>query len=149
MSNFMKETPLFCYIYNKEGLYTPPIHIEPTTEAISNFINQAATIENGGIRITNFLDLTLLDSKLIDMVIFKEFWFEYDETQLASSNLNINDIRLKTNELLNNPKNLKEVNILNLEDWQRYFEEDEDFIFNQKNVLKDLNDRVKCNFIIE
>lgn len=139
MKNKLSSENVFAYIFLGDELCSPRIEISSDYDSVSNFIAQACTTQNAFVRITNILDIFILDAKLIDLGIFKEFMFN-SNLELSTRNY----ISLNTLKYFEEPHLQREVDILNTEEWSLKFE-----INSNKDILESLNRKVYCNFKID
>lgn len=127
---------VFVYVFLTEDLCSPKIEIASDYDTVANFIAQASTLKNGFIRIVDILDRHILDAKLMDLGIFKEFKFNTDLDLSIRNYISINALRY-----LENPSSLKEVDILNVDEWKYKFQ-----LNSNEEIQKSLNEKVHCNF---
>ena len=139
MNKKLSSENVYAYIFLTEDLCSPKIEISSDYDTVANFIAQASTLENDFVRIVDIMDKHILDAKLVDFGIFKEFKFG---TDLDLSDRNY--ISLNTLRYFENPSLMKKVNILNVEDWSYQFE-----LNSNEEIQKSLNERVYCNFKVD
>lgn len=139
MNKKLSSENVYAYIFLAEDLCSPKIEISSDYDTVANFIAQASTLKNSFVRIVDILDRHILDAKLVDFGIFKEFKFGTD-LDLADRNY----ISLNTLRYFENPSLMKKVNILNVEDWSYQFE-----LNSNEEIQKSLNERVYCNFKVD
>lgn len=137
--NKLSSENVYGYIFLTEDLYSPKMEISSDYETIANFIAQASTLDNSFVRIVDILDRHILDAKLVDLEIYKEFKFG---TQLDLSTRNI--ISLKALRYFENPNLMKKIEILNMYEWSNHFG-----LNSNDEVLESLNEKVSSNFKID
>lgn len=134
--NKLNSESVYAYIFLTGDLCSPKIEISSDYETVANFIAQASTLENGFVRIVDILDRHILDAKLVDLEIYKEFKFD---TGLDLSERNI--ISLKALKYFENPSLMEEIKILNVDYWSSQFD-----LNSNVDILKSLNEKALCNF---
>lgn len=139
MNKKLSSENVYAYIFLAEDLCSPKIEISSDYDTVANFIAQASTLKNSFVRIVDTLDRHILDVKLVDFGIFKEFKFDTDLDLTDRNYISLNTLRY-----FENPSLMKKVNILNVEDWSYQFE-----LNSNEEIQKSLNERVYCNFKVD
>lgn len=139
MNKKLSSENVYAYIFLAEDLCSPKIEISSDYDTVANFIAQASTLKNSFVRIVDILDRHILDAKLVDFGIFKEFKFDTDLDLTDRNYISLNTLRY-----FENPSLMKKVNILNVEDWSYQFE-----LNSNEEIQKSLNERVYCNFKVD
>lgn len=139
MNKKLSSENVYAYIFLAEDLCSPKIEISSDYDTVANFIAQASTLKNSFVRIVDILDRHILDVKLVDFGIFKEFKFDTDLDLTDRNYISLNTLRY-----FENPSLMKKVNILNVEDWSYQFE-----LNSNEEIQKSLNERVYCNFKVD
>lgn len=139
MNKKLSSENVYAYIFLAEDLCSPKIEISSDYDTVANFIAQASTLKNSFVRIVDILDRHILDAKLVDFGIFKEFKFGTDLDLTDRNYISLNTLRY-----FENPSLMKKVNILNVEDWSYQFE-----LNSNEEIQKSLNERVYCNFKVD
>lgn len=139
MNKKLSSENVYAYIFLAEDLCSPKIEISSDYDTVANFIAQASTLKNSFVRIVDILDRHILDAKLVDFGIFKEFKFGTDLDLTDRNYISLNTLRY-----FENPSLMKKVNILNVEDWSYQFK-----LNSNEEIQKSLNERVYCNFKVD
>lgn len=136
--NKLSSENVYAYIFMGEDLCSPRIEISSDYDTVANFIAQASTLKNGFVRIVDILDRHILDAKLVDLEIFKEFKFNTGLDLGIRNHISLNALRYFEEQYLP-----KKVNILNVDYWSSQYE-----LNSNEEILKSLNEKVYCNFKI-
>lgn len=139
MNKKLSSENVYAYIFLTEDLCSPRIEISSDYDTVANFIAQASTLKNSFVRIVDILDRHILDAKLIDFGIFKEFKFDTDLSLSVRNYISLNALRY-----FEEPSLMKKVNILNTDYWGTQFE-----LNSNEDIQKSLNERVYCNFKVD
>lgn len=139
MNKKLSSENVYAYIFLTEDLCSPKIEISSDYDTVANFIAQASTLKNSFVRIVDILDRHILDAKLVDFDIFKEFKFVTDLDLSIRNYISLNALRY-----FEEPSLMKKVNILNTDYWGTQFE-----LNSNEDIQKSLNERVYCNFKVD